>query len=297
MDEDSLLVQQILSGDDYAWHRFVENYAPFLKRVIHRYVQDDELLRNLFVTLLEKLKNEKLRRFSGRSSLRTWLFIVAKNHCRDYFRSRSGVRHILTALEGMKHIDRRFFQLLYLEHMPLRGVHSSLRFEFGDTLTYVDLLECDERIRKQLNAKKLGKVPDKLLNPQILTTVSLDNIHGVARGIHRESAHDATESLLDSMELEVALDNLRRVILNLPSKDQILLKLRFEHKLSARRISEVLDLANEKQVYRRLKKLFADLENMLRDSELNPETYAELAANIERLSKYRDTWLDTDGVH
>jgi DNA-directed RNA polymerase specialized sigma24 family protein len=292
MDEESLLVRDILAGDDHAWHRFVETHESFLKRVIYHYVQNDELLGDLFVTLLEKLRKNKLRSFGGRSSLRTWLFIVTKNHCRDYFRNSSGVRHVLSALEELEHIDRRFFKLFYMEHMPLREVHSSLCLEFGDTLSYLDLLECDERIRKRLAERKLGKIPDKLLNPQILTTVPLDSVQVMTRSRPTDSASASPEFVLDSMELEKALQNLQRVILNLPSKDQILLKLRFEHKLSARRISEVLDLANEKQVYRRLKKLFFQLERMLGDSGLVPETYAELAANIEMLSRYRDNAVD-----
>jgi DNA-directed RNA polymerase specialized sigma24 family protein len=296
MEEESLLVQHILSGDDNAWQHFVETYTPYMKRLIYRYVQNDELAGNLYVTLLEKLKKEKLRRFSGRSSLQTWLFIVTKNHCRDYFRSRSGVRHILSALDKLEHIDRRFFKLLYMERMPLREVYSSLRLEFGDTLSYVDLLDCDERVRKQLERKKLGNIPDKLLNPQTVTTVPLGSVPEASMSSFRESSFTSPEHILDSMELEAALVNLRRVILNLPSKDQILLKLRFEHKLSARRISEVLDLANEKQVYRRLERLFSELEKMLRDSDLCPETYAELAANIEILSHYKDGVIETDGL-
>ena len=292
MDEESLLVQDIAAGNENAWHRFVETHEPYLKRVIYRYVQDDELQGDLFVTLLEKLRKDKLRRFSGRSSLRTWLFIVAKNHCRDYFRSRTGVRHILSALEELERLDRRFFKLFYMEHLPLREVHTSLGLEFGGTLSYIDLLECDERIRKRLAEKKLGNIPDKLLTPQTLATVPLDGIRHRTGGVSAEGSHVSPELVLDSMELERALRSLQRVIMNLPSKDQILLKLRFEHKLSARRISEVLDLANEKQVYRRLKKLFARLEKMLGDSEITRETYAELAANIEMLSRYRDNAVE-----
>ena len=293
MDEESRLVRQIVSGDDDAWLRFVESYSPFLEKIIDRYVQDDELRRTLFVTLLAKLKKTKLQRFSGKSSLKTWLFIVTKNHCRDYFRSRNGIRHILSALEGLEDLDRRFFRLLYLERMPLRGVFESLRLEFGDGLTFVDIFESDERIRKRLESKKLGSIPDKLLNPQTPTIISLDSIPGSAGRAAQETPYPDAESVIDSMELQDALDNLHKIILKLPSKDQILLKLRFEHKLSARRISEVLDLTNEKQVYRRLKRLFADLEKMLLDSGFSQERCTDLAANIERLSRYRDTWLDT----
>ncbi len=296
MEKDSLLVRHILSGDEEAWHRFVETNTPFLEKVIYRYIQDDELSRNLFVDLLEKLKNDKLRRFGGKASLQTWLFIVAKNHCRDYFRSRSGVRHILTALESLEPIDRRFFRLRYLERMPLREVYSSLRLEFGEGLSYIDLLECDEHVRNRLDEMRMGNIPDKLLNPQTMSTVHIGDARSSSGSGRGEHPSPSPELILDSMTLESALVNLRHVILQLPSKDQILLKLRFEHKLSARRISEVLDLSNEKQVYRRLKRLFSDLGKMLRDSELRPETYTELAANIEVLSRFRDGAVDIDRI-
>jgi RNA polymerase sigma factor (sigma-70 family) len=294
MDDERLLVRRILSGDDRAWHDFLEIYAPFLQRVIHRYIVDAETGRDLFVSLLEKLKTKKLSSFDGNSSLTTWLFIVAKNHCRDYYRSTKGVRHIMSALEDLASLDRRYFQLLYLERMPLREVYASLRLEVGDVLSFLDLIECEERIRKMIERKKLGNVLDKLLNPEARMTIPLSEIPypSPERGIYR-----TPDLLLDTMDLEAALDNLRTAILNLPSKDQLILKLRFEHKMSARRIGEVLDLGNEKQVYRQLSRLFADLKEMLLDAGLSGEAYNEITANIEQLCGMRDTWFERENPH
>ena len=111
MDEESRLVRLIVSGDDDAWLRFVESYSPFLEKIIDRYVQDDELRRTLFVTLLAKLKKTKLQRFSGKSSLKTWLFIVTKNHCRDYFRSRNG--SFITAQEFVNPCHQTTIGIVY----------------------------------------------------------------------------------------------------------------------------------------------------------------------------------------
>jgi DNA-directed RNA polymerase specialized sigma24 family protein len=294
MSEDLLLVHRILADDYRAWHEFIELYSPFMKRIIHRYVTDAEIRRDLFVYLLEKLKYKKLLRFDGKSSLKTWLFIVTKNHCRDYYRSAQGVRHILTALECLDRLDRQYFRLSYVERMPLREVYASLRLQMGDELSFLDLLECEERIRKKMERKKLGKVLDKLLNPEVRSIIP---IGGIVHSPPKQSVYPAPDLSLDMLQLDMALDNLRAAILNLPSKDQIILKLRFEHKMSARRIGDVLDLGNEKQVYRKLTKLFDELKTMLVDAGLGGEAYAELVSNIEQLCSLRDTWMNLGNRH
>jgi RNA polymerase sigma factor (sigma-70 family) len=289
MGEDLRLVHKILAGDERAWHDFIDIYSPLMKRVIHRYVSKAELRLNLFVSLLEKLKYKKLSRFDGKSSLATWLFIVAKNHCRDYYRSARGVRHILTALKGLGRLDLRYFRLLYIERMPLRHVYQSLRLEVGGELSFLDLIECEERIRKRMKRKRLGRVLDKLLNPEVLSAVPFSEAMHQAP---KQAVYPPPDLNLDASRLEEALVCLREAILSLPSKDQIILKLRFEHKISARRIGEILDLGNEKQVYRKIRNLVAELKTMLIDTGLDEKAYADLVINIEQLCSLTDLWLN-----
>ena len=68
------------------------------------------------------------------------------------------------------------------------------------------------------------------------------------------------------------------------------LKLRFEHKRSAREIGEILDLGSEKQIYRKLDKLFDELRSMLLKGDLPADLYREAAEDIENLCRYGGVW-------
>ena len=292
MDDEYTLITKILSGDTEAWHSFVETFSPRMRQTIARYVQEPEIARDLYISLLEKLKNGKLKKFDFRSTLATWLYTVARNHCRDYYRSTKGVRHLLIALEGMSPEESRFFKLYYVQGLSLQETFESMRIESGGSLQYLDIFEYHETIRKKIAGKKLGRLLDRLIRP------SSEPIHlntfGSAFAFTQEDVSEspalAPESYIDGKNLKTAIDNLRGAILQLPDRDQLILKLRFEHKRSAREICEILDLGNEKQVYRKLERLLDKLRSMLLDLGLPDGTYRELAEDIENICELTGVW-------
>lgn len=292
MKADLDLVKKILAGDIAAWHRFIETYTDNMQSIIARYVNDDEIARDLYVSLLEKLRNEKLARFNGRSTLATWLFIVTVNHCRDYFRSSKGVRHVLTVLRGLQPIDRRYFKLAFVQGSAIHEVLEGLRAEMGDHISYLDLIECEERIIETAHNHKLGRLIEKLLAPSIKRNVPLSgmtySLSDQARLERR--AQPLPDFLMESDLFREALQNLREALIRLPHRDQIILQLRFEHKASAKRISEVLDLGNERMVYRQLGKLFTQLKAMLLETGIPLEIYQGIVQNLMELHSWEDMW-------
>lgn len=281
-----------MSGDIAAWHRFIETYTDNMQSIIGRYVNDEEIARDLYVSLLEKLKVEKLASFDGRSTLSTWLFIVTVNHCRDYFRSSKGIRHVLTALGGLDPIDRRYFQLAFIQGLPIHEVLAGLQTEMGDHISYLVLIECEERIIEMARKRKLGRLIEKLLSPSIRPNLPLREItyafSNQARMERRTQPYP--DIMMESDLFREALGNLREALLQLPHKDQIILQLRFEHKASARRICEVLDLGNERMVYRRLEKLFAQLRAMLLETGIPLEIYQGIVQNLMELHSWEEVW-------
>ncbi len=291
------LVRRIVNGDSEAWQGFVLHYSPFLKKTIGRYVRDGELLEDLYVSLLEKLFNEKLNSFSGRSSLSTWLFIVTRNHCRDYFRSDGGIRHVMGVLGALDTKDARFFKLFYLHGLPINEVLKSMQTEIDVSISYLDLIECDERLKERISEKKFGNILERLLTvkrPRPLPILG-NETGGIAAHPAFGSSLPPPDTLLDGQVLAEAIDNLRSALLKLPCRDRLILKLRFEHKASARRICEILDLGNEKQVYRTLNRLFVKLKEMLLERGLPLELYNEIAGRMEELCSLRDFWYDGPG--
>jgi DNA-directed RNA polymerase specialized sigma24 family protein len=292
MNDEGSLIARILSGETAAWHAFIEIYSPHIRKTIRRYVKDSEVESDLYASLLEKLKTGKLARFESRSSLTTWLFAVTRNHCRDHYRGVKGVRHLCMALDGLGAPEKRFFILHYVQGLSLQATYGSLRAELGDTISYLDLFEYRETIRKAIERKKLGRIIDKLLRPD---TVTIDLSTSVAEtGLDQAASIESTatspESLLDGGNLQTAIEHLRAAILELPHRDQLVLKLRFEHKRSAREIGKILDLGSEKQIYRKLDRLFDELRSMLLKGDVPTDLYREAAEDIENLCRCGGVW-------
>jgi DNA-directed RNA polymerase specialized sigma24 family protein len=292
MNDEASLIAKILSGDTAAWHSFIEIYSPHIRKTIRRYVKDPEVESDLYTSLLEKLKTGKLAKFKSRSSLATWLFAVARNHCRDHYRGAKGVRHLCMALEGLGEPERRFFVLHYIQGLSLQATYGSMRAEAGGALSYLDLFEYRETIRKAIERKKLGRIIDRLLRPDAVTIDLSPSVAGtdLDQAAAIESAADSPDACLEGRNLQVAIEHLRAAILELPHRDQLILKLRFEHKKSAREIGKILDLGSEKQIYRKLDRLFGELRAMLLNGDLPADLYREAAEDIENLCRYGGVW-------
>ena len=83
MQSDIRLAKQIAAGDTEAFTAFVDTYGPRLHRLVRRYTlheaDAEDLTQEIFVDLYRSLGS-----FRGESSLATWVYQVALNHCRKY---------------------------------------------------------------------------------------------------------------------------------------------------------------------------------------------------------------------
>jgi RNA polymerase sigma factor (sigma-70 family) len=292
MKDENTLVKMILAGDVDAWHRFVETHSDAMRGIIGRYVNDEEIARDLFVALLDKLKTEKLAHFDSKSTLSTWLFIVTVNHCRDYFRSTKGVRHVLTALKELRPIDKRYFKLAFIQALPIHEVLEAIRTEMCAHLTYLDLIECEERIVATARRKKLGRIIEKLLAPPIRQRMLASGMQPLFNDLVRMArrSQPLPDLLVETDLFRAAMGNLREALLQLPYSDRLILQLRFEHKASARMICEELDLGNENMVYRRLERLVSKLKTMLLESGIPLDVYEGIVQNLSELRSWEDVW-------
>jgi RNA polymerase sigma factor (sigma-70 family) len=299
MNEELQLIRKIISGDETAWRLFAEKYSPHIEKAIRNYVGDSELSRDLYASLLEKLKSKKLRSFKGKSTLATWLYVVTKNHCRDYFRSKRGIRHVMTALEDLSEIDRRFFMLVYIQRYPLTEAYQSLHLETRGRISYLDLFECRDRVSAIVAEKKLGRLLDRLTRPEQRRDSEFPEGVVLFDELQTPVVSESPPQYLqiEDDDLRAVIQNLKAAIDWLPHKDRLILKLRFEHKASAKRISEILDLANEKQVYRKLDGLIRKLREMLLEGDLPLWVYEEAARNIEDLCLWQEIWSDSEKIH
>lgn len=83
MRDDRWLAKQIAAGDPGAFGVFVDSYGPRLHRLVRRYTaceaDAEDLTQEIFVDLYRSMAS-----FRGDSSLATWIWRVALNHCRKH---------------------------------------------------------------------------------------------------------------------------------------------------------------------------------------------------------------------
>jgi RNA polymerase sigma-70 factor, ECF subfamily len=84
---DTNLVERCVAGDLDAFEELYRKHSPRLYSVAYRMTRTqadaEDLLQEIFL-----LVHRKLGSFKGESSLGTWLYRLATNHCLDHLRSR-----------------------------------------------------------------------------------------------------------------------------------------------------------------------------------------------------------------
>ena len=80
--DDAALVERLRAGDEDAFRLLIDRFDAPLRRVARTYVATDaaadEVVQDTWLGVLRGID-----RFEQRSSLKTWIFRIALNHCRD----------------------------------------------------------------------------------------------------------------------------------------------------------------------------------------------------------------------
>lgn len=111
-EEETQLIEDILNGERDQYRTLVDRYAKLVFSVVNDFVsrEDDaeELAQEVFVKAYERLSS-----FGNRSKFSSWLYMIAKNHCRDYAKN---IRRNNSRFSEMK--ERDLDQKLRHEELP-----------------------------------------------------------------------------------------------------------------------------------------------------------------------------------
>ena len=82
MATDPEIVERLRAGDEAAFTMLIAAYGPTMQRVAQMYVRDREAAKEVVQETWLAVLNG-IDAFEGRSSLKTWIFRIAVNHCRS----------------------------------------------------------------------------------------------------------------------------------------------------------------------------------------------------------------------
>lgn len=80
------LIDRILEGESSQYRKIVDRYAPVVFHVVRGFVDREETVEELAQQIFVKTY-EKLGSFNRKSKFSSWLYMIAKNHCRDYVKN------------------------------------------------------------------------------------------------------------------------------------------------------------------------------------------------------------------
>ncbi|WP_078379206.1 RNA polymerase sigma factor [Sutcliffiella halmapala] len=86
MISDEQLLEQMANGDQAAFEAFIHRYHAPIHQYIERLLKDqkkaEDIVQETFIRLLKQLQQKKIPTYP-----KAWLYRVASNLCRDYWRS------------------------------------------------------------------------------------------------------------------------------------------------------------------------------------------------------------------
>lgn len=103
--EESIIEELILHDREKLIDQLMDTYGQSLLQLIYSYVGNKEIAEDLAQEVFVKCY-QKLEQYQKKSSLKSWLWRIAINHCKDYLRSWHH-NHIVISEEQAKNTSSR----------------------------------------------------------------------------------------------------------------------------------------------------------------------------------------------
>ena len=265
--DDLELVESISSGSITAWHRFINRYSGLIYSIVRRHLltEDEDEIRSVYVDILKTLYEGELEKYRGEAPLATWLIVSTRSRTIDAARKRHGRIRTPAGYDRLSGFDKKVFQLFYIDRLPLEIVVHTLDWN-GLSTNVDDIVGSVHRIESTLGQRYLRRLDEehgaRKFGPGSISTLKY-LIGQRVEFEERSAAGRADQPLLEEQVHETAR-RLREAVAGLPPEERELVRLRFERGLSAREISEKLELGGQRRAYTLIDKVVRKLRRSLR---------------------------------
>lgn len=255
VDDWLLALQQ--GKTDLAWDRFIEQHRGLIFTAIRQQTRDPDEVMDVFARVCEALREQNFRRLrkyveqSGhRARLSTWLVTVVRNLAIDLFRQRHGRERPSVLVEKLPPLQRRIFDLIFLERRSHVEAYEFIRQRDAPELSFRQFLG-----ELRLTYSTIGQQGPRHLLSKLSDAPPPD-------------LEDAGLSAEEYIERRRLLD---KALSTLEVDERIAVQLYVEENLPAADVARILGLPNVKAVYNRVYRALAQLREMLEGAGLGRE--------------------------
>ena len=246
------LVRRILSGSVSSWHEFVERYSVLVLATLRRriYADTDDQIHDLYVDILHDLYIRRLKTYTGRAALSTWLVVNTNARITDYLRSKLGRKRLPRAVARLGEFEQRIFQYYFIEGLPFAELFSLLnwnrrRYRVRDVVETIQNIEAvvnPDTLRKIDNDRYCrngaGESADQLIYNQHAHDEGLRASHSNRPDVMMEQS--------EAMDVTVQIEEFKRT---LSVEDQRVFELRFVQGRSGEHVAREMGMADRRAAY------------------------------------------------
>jgi len=257
-------IASLLEEDcESAWDRFLTEYAGLVLQVVRLFERDPDRVDDCFVFVCERLKRDRMRRIrhfdkDGPASFSTWLRAVVRNLCLDWRRKRFGRPRLYRSIARLPQLEQEVFRCIFLQGLSESEALHCVKV-LHPSLDQLGLAECIDHIRSALTPRQSWLLSSHHPILQSLASSRIDAEDAAGEQAAVDRGPDPEQEAARREQLTALRDALQA----LPSRDRLLLRLRFEQELTLEQIARLTRIGSALKAQRALDKALAELRHRL----------------------------------
>jgi len=286
LEENSRFLKLFNRDADLAWRMFLEQYSQMMLRYIRSRIRHYDDIMQVYISICEKLSANNYRvmkQFQGRrkSKLSTWLVIVIRSHCADWYRTRMGRKRYFRRLKKMTPIYRLAFRYFYWESMRFCEIVEQLKTAHGARgVSHRDISGILAAVNKEIG-------PQNIWRSVVSNRAGINHPARFDEDIlpREKSGEDDLPCCISESEGKYLIGEttaiFESVLSFLNREEKQMLRLFFWENKTAKNIAGILDLDNEFVAYQKRDGI---LKRIKRSFEKLGFRFSDFSAVIEKMN-------------
>ena len=248
-----------------AWTKFLKEFSPVILQMVRRSIWDADLASDCFVFVCERLHEHKYRRllrFRPDSGVRfeTWLRVVVRNLCVDWYRKQSGRWRVFEAIKRLPWLHGRVYRLRHEQGLSLAETVLALQAE-APGVSSEEVENADETVGQALKSRQSWILSNRASQAASITAVSPELEEGEQSQEYHVGTGDSPESAAISSEQRLRL---ARALSTLTPAERIVVQLRFSQGVTLAAIARFAGLPDAQTADRRIRAVLDKLRAAMR---------------------------------
>ena len=242
-----------------AWVNFLTAYSDVIYGVVRTIARNSDHAGDCYLFVCTKLADRNYRRLlsfrpDGRARFSTWLRVVVRNLCLDWYRLEFGRAQAFASVSSLSYIDQEIFHSVFQRKMTVQQAWEVL-YQKDRNLAYRLVEERVTKLQQLMTARQLWLLSTANIPVESLDTSSVDS--EVAE-VADSAPSPEVLSVLHETSVQVA-----KAFEELDCGDRLLLRLRFSEELGLMQIAKLVGLKDAQTADRRIRDAIDKLREKL----------------------------------